>query len=109
MSPSFAQTRWDRIVECYALLEKLAPSALHTLNRALATAELHGPAEGLALLAELEPPSWLSGSYLWSAVLADLHARCGHRDAWLRYRDLALQSAPSAAVKDALQRRLGGH
>jgi RNA polymerase sigma-70 factor (ECF subfamily) len=107
LAPSLSETRWDRIVECYALLEKLAPSALHTLNRALATAELCGPAAGLAMLRELQPPSWLSGSYLWSAVLADLHGRCGDHDASLRYRDLALQSAPSAAVRDALQRRLG--
>jgi RNA polymerase sigma factor (sigma-70 family) len=107
LAPSFAETHWERIVECYALLEKLAPSALHTLNRALATAELRGPAEGLAVLRELQPPSWLSGSYLWSAVLADLHGRCGDRDASLRYRALAVQSAPSAVVKQALQRRLG--
>jgi predicted RNA polymerase sigma factor len=106
LAPSFAQTRWDRIVDCYALLERLAPSALHTLNRALATAELHGPAEGLAVLDKLEPPSWLVGSYLWSAVLADLHRRCGLRDLAQQYRDTALAAAPSPAVRDALARRI---
>src|SRR6185436_6212252 len=39
LAPSFSETRWDRIVECYVLLEQLAPSALHTLNRAVAVAE----------------------------------------------------------------------
>jgi len=106
LAPSFGETRWDRIVECYTLLERLAPSALHTLNRAVAVAEWRGPAEGLAVLEGLEPPSWLAGSYLWAAVLADLHRRCGHDDVARRYRDAALGSAPSAAVRDVLKRRL---
>jgi RNA polymerase sigma-70 factor (ECF subfamily) len=38
LAPTFAATRWERIVECYSLLERLAPSALHTLNRAVAVA-----------------------------------------------------------------------
>ena len=106
LAPSFEETRWDRIVECYALLERLAPSALHTLNRAVAVAEWRGPVAGLAIIEELEPPSWLAGSYMWMAVLADLHRRCGNGDLAQRYRDAALGSAPSVAVKDALKRRL---
>ena len=107
LAPSFAATRWDRIVECYALLERLAPSAIHTLNRAVAMAEWRGPSEGLAVLEGLQPPSWLAGSYLWAAVLADLHRRCGHDALAARYRDAAIESAPSPALKEALQRRLG--
>ncbi|HVR19239.1 MAG TPA: sigma-70 family RNA polymerase sigma factor [Polyangiaceae bacterium] len=106
LAPSFAETRWERIVECYALLEELAPSPLHTLNRAVATAEWRGPAQGLALLEGLEPPSWLAGSYLWSAVLADLHGRSGHIELASRYRDAALGAAPSQAVRVTLERRL---
>lgn len=106
LAPSFAQTRWDRIVDCYALLERLAPSALHMLNRALATAELRGPAEGLAVVAGFAPPSWLAGSYLWSAVLADLHRRCGHHELAQHHRAAALASAPSPAIRAALTRRL---
>ena len=107
LAPSFAETRWDRIVECYSLLERLAPSAIHTLNRAVAVAELRGPAQGLEVLSGLDPPSWLVGSYLWAAVLADLHRRCGHDEAAQHYRDVAIESAPSPAVKDVLRRRLG--
>ena len=105
LAPSFEETRWDRIVECYALLERLAPSALHTLNRAVAMAECRGPEEGLAILDGLEPPSWLAGSHLWAAVLADLHRRCGHDEEAQRYREAAIESAPSPAVKDLLRRR----
>jgi RNA polymerase sigma factor (sigma-70 family) len=106
LAPSFSETRWDRIVECYALLERLAPSALHTLNRAVAVAEWRGPAHGLAVIEGLEPPSWLLGSYLWSAVLADLHLRCGDVELAAQYRDAALRSAPCQAVRTTLERRL---
>jgi predicted RNA polymerase sigma factor len=108
LAPSFAATRWNRIAECYALLERAAPSALHTLNRALAVAEWRGPEDGLAILDGLEPPSWLEGSYLWAAVLADLHRRCGHDDRARRYAGAAFASAPSAAVRELLRRRLLG-
>lgn len=106
LAPSFDQTRWDRIVECYELLERVAPSALHTLNRAVAVGQWRGPAAGLAELKGLEPPSWLAGSYMWSAVLADLHRRCEHFGEARRYREVAIASAPSQVVRDLLTRRL---
>jgi RNA polymerase sigma factor (sigma-70 family) len=108
LAPSFAETRWERIVECYELLDRHGPSALHTLNRALAVAEWRGAAAGLTLLAGLEQPSWLMGSYLWSAVLADLHRRSGNHELADRYRETAIELAPSSTVKATLRRRLDG-
>ncbi len=106
LAPTFAETRWDRVADCYELLEQVAPSALHRLNRAVAVAELHGPAKGLEVLDGFLPPTWLAGSYMWVAVLADLHRRCGDAHTASGYRELACQLAPTAAVKQALQRRL---
>jgi RNA polymerase sigma factor (sigma-70 family) len=106
LARSLADTRWDRIVECYALLERLAPSALHMLNRAIAVAEWRGPSAGLAVLEGHVPPSWLTGSYLWAAVLAYLHERAGHEELARNFRDSAIDSAPSAAIKELLGRRL---
>jgi len=108
LAPSFAETRWERVAECYGLLEQMAPSALHRLNRAVAVAEWRGPAEGLGVLKGFEPPAWLVGSYMWAAVLADLHARCRHVDQATHYRAQALELAPSDAVRATLARRLGG-
>lgn len=107
LAPSFGETNWRNVVECYELLERVAPSALHRLNRAVAVAEWKGAAAGLALLEGFEPPSWLAGSYLWAAVLADLHRRCGNRPQSVRFRELAAQSAPSLAIRDLVARRLG--
>ncbi len=106
LAPSFHETRWDKVVECYALLERIAPSAIHKLNRAVAVAEWQGPAAGLAVLDGFEPPTWLAGSYIWAAVLADLHRRCGNAYTANGYRALACKAAPTPAVKDLLQRRL---
>jgi RNA polymerase sigma-70 factor (ECF subfamily) len=109
LAPTFEATRWDRIIECYVLLEQFAPSALHRLNRAVAVAESHGAAAGLAELEGFEPPTWLAGSYMWAAVLADLHRRCGHDELARRYRDAAIAAAPSPAVREVLLRRLLTH
>jgi len=106
MAASFSATRWDRIVECYELLDRMAPSVWHTLNRAVALAEWRGPGAAIALLEGLAPPSWLAGSYLWAAVLSDLHRRDGRVDLAEQYRTIALETAPSAAVRSTLERRL---
>ena len=106
LAPSLEETRWAKVVEYYSLLERVAPSALHRLNRAVAVAEWQGPGAGLAVLEGFEPPTWLVDSYLWAAVLADLHRRCGNKETAERYRDVAVKSAPTVAVKELLQRRL---
>ncbi len=71
-APSFADTRWNEIAALYAMLERIDPSPLHTLNRAVAVAEADGPGAGLAVLDGVVPPAWLDGHYLWDAVLAEL-------------------------------------
>lgn len=106
LAPSFHETRWDRVVECYGLLEQVAPSAIHKLNRAVAVAEWRGAAEGLAILEGFEPPTWLSGSYMWSAVLSDLHRRCGNVDTANYYREISCEAAPTSAIETLLRRRL---
>jgi len=106
LAPSFGETRWDRIAECYELLERTASAPIHRLNRAIAVAEWQGPAAGLAVLRGFEPPAWLAASYLWAAVLADLHGRCGNDQAAERYRDDAFDAAPTPAVEKLLRRRL---
>jgi RNA polymerase sigma factor (sigma-70 family) len=106
LAPTFAETRWDRIVGCYELLERTAPSALHRLNRAVALAEWQGPLAALELLGESAPPTWLASSHLWAAVLGDLHRRAGETALAERHIAVAIASAPSATVRAALERRL---
>lgn len=103
---SFAETSWGEIAELHGVLERIDPSPIHTLNRAVAVAEAQGPAAGLALVRRVVPPAWLDGHYLWDAVLADLCHRSGDAAAAERHRNQALAAAPSAAVRRLLERRL---
>jgi predicted RNA polymerase sigma factor len=61
----------------------------------------------LAVLQGLAPPGWLAGSYLWEAVLSDLHRRAAHLEASRAHAGRALALAPSDAVRALLRRRLG--
>ncbi len=108
LAPSFQETRWDRIVECYELLEQIAASPIHQLNRAVAMAEWQGPASGLAILQGFEPSTWLAKSFQSAAVFADLHRRCGNTEKAKCYRDKAINLAPSLPVKELVMRRLDG-
>jgi RNA polymerase sigma factor (sigma-70 family) len=105
-APSFAETRWNEIADLYATLERIDPSPIHTLNRAVAVAQGQGPQAGLAVLDGVVPPPWLDGHYLWDAVLADLHNHAGHESTAEKHRERALATAPTDAMRRLMQRRL---
>jgi RNA polymerase sigma-70 factor (ECF subfamily) len=105
-APSFAQTRWSEIADLYAMLDRIAPSPLNAMNRAVAIAEWQGPEAGLALMEAIEPPPWLLGYHLWDAVLGELHRRAGHTDEARHYTERALALAPTNAERELLRRRL---
>jgi len=90
----------------YELWEKLEPSPLLTLNRAIALSESKGPAEALALLTALTPPSWLSRYYLWDATLSELSRRAGHFDDAIRWGRAAMAGAPTTAERAIFARRV---
>jgi RNA polymerase sigma-70 factor (ECF subfamily) len=106
LAPSYAVTNWAEIVRLYQVLERIAPSPLNVLNRAIALAEWQGPDAGLAALEGFEAPSWLLGYYLWDATLGELHRRRGDRDRALTHTQRALAAAPTNAEKILLERRL---
>ncbi|PCH62339.1 MAG: RNA polymerase subunit sigma-70 [SAR86 cluster bacterium] len=106
LASSFEHTRWHEIVRNYELLEQVAPSAIHRLNRAVALAQWQGPRVALHMLEVFEAPTWLLNSYQWNAVLADLHGRCGNEVAVRPYREAALKLAPTEALRSLLRQRL---
>jgi RNA polymerase sigma factor (sigma-70 family) len=106
LAPSYAETNWAEIVRLYEVLERIAPSPLNVLNRAIALAEWKGPDAGLAAIKAIEPPSWLLGYYLWDATLGELHRRRGDRSRALAHTTRALAAAPTNPEKALLERRL---
>jgi RNA polymerase sigma factor (sigma-70 family) len=106
LSPSYAETNWEEIVRLYEVLERVAPSPLNVLNRAIALAEWKGADAGLAALEGFEAPSWLVDYYLWDATLGELYRRCGDRDRARVHTQRALAAAPTNPEKALLERRL---
>ncbi len=105
-APSFADTDWRRIAELYSLLERIAPSPLHSLNRSVADAYLHGPQAGLERLAAVPPGSVPAGYPGWYAVMGEFHFRLGRHSAAERAWREALRLTTARADREFLSRRL---
>jgi len=76
VAPSFASTDWHAILTLYDQLHALTPTPVVALNRAVALAEVRGPAAGLAAVDDLHS-SGLDSYYLFHATRADLLRRLG--------------------------------
>lgn len=90
-------TDWPQILVLYGLLEQVAPNPMVTLNRAVAVAMVHGPAAGLALLADLESDRRMARHHRLLSTRAHLLELLGEHDgAADAYRDAARRttSAP---------------
>lgn len=66
------ETDWDRIVELYTELAKIAPSPIVDLNRAVAVSMHSGPQAGLQLLEQLDSDDALNSYHLLPAVRGDM-------------------------------------
>jgi RNA polymerase sigma-70 factor (ECF subfamily) len=98
---SAGQTSWRQIVALYDQLTALSPTPVVALNRAIAVAELDGPAVALAEVDALD----LDGYHLYHATRADLLRRLGRRaDAEAAY-DQAIALAGNAAERAFLTAR----
>jgi RNA polymerase sigma-70 factor (ECF subfamily) len=79
VAPSFDSTDWHAILTLYDQLYALTPTPVVALNRAVALAEVRGPAAGLIAVDDLRS-SGLDSYYLFHAARADLLRRL-RRDA----------------------------
>jgi RNA polymerase sigma factor (sigma-70 family) len=84
------QTDWPQIVGLYALLERVAPNPMITLNRAVAVAMVKGPRAGLELLGTIEDDERIARGHRLEAVRAHLLELAGeHVVAAAAYRRAA--------------------
>jgi RNA polymerase sigma factor (sigma-70 family) len=67
-APSAAATDWRQIAALYELLERVAPTPVVALNRAVAVAMARGPRAGLEIVAELEAAGGLGDNHRLAAV-----------------------------------------
>jgi RNA polymerase sigma-70 factor (ECF subfamily) len=97
-------TDWAQILALYDQLLAGTPTPVVALNRAVAVAEVHGPAVALALVDELD----LDGYHVLHAVRADLLRRLGRTAEAADAYDAAIARAGNAAERAFLRhRRLG--
>jgi RNA polymerase sigma-70 factor, ECF subfamily len=99
-----ADTDWRRIADLYGLVARLNPSPVVELNRAVAVAEVDGPAAGLALVDQLRDD--LVGYHLLPATRADLLRRMNRPDEAKAAYEEALELAPTDVERRFLTRRI---
>ena len=99
-----AATDWPQVLALYDQLLAFVPTPVVALNRAVALAEVHGPAVALAAVDELDIP----GYHLLPATRADLLARLGRvdeaRDAYDEAVTLAGNDTERAFLQDRRSR-----
>ncbi|HSK98085.1 MAG TPA: sigma-70 family RNA polymerase sigma factor [Euzebyales bacterium] len=71
-APIAEETDWPQILALYAVLERISPGPVVTLNRAVALAMVHGPRAGLALLGTLDGDDRMARSHRLDAVRGHL-------------------------------------
>ncbi|MRG60257.1 RNA polymerase sigma factor [Agromyces sp. CFH 90414] len=104
-APDASDTDWTQVVALYDQLVRLDPSPIVSLNRAIAVAEVDGPAVGLALVDALAHDPALAGYHAFHATQAELLRRLERpteaRDAY----DRAIALAGNTAEVGYLSRR----
>ena len=99
-------TDWRQIVALYDRLHTLQPTAIVSLNRAVAVAMAEGPEQGLALIDRIVASGELHDYHLLPATRAELLRRSGlNREAAESYRR-ALTLVTNDAERRFLERRL---
>jgi RNA polymerase sigma factor (sigma-70 family) len=89
-APRAEDTDWPQILAFYGLLERMSNNPMVSLNHAIATAMVQGPAAGLTLLDAIEARGELTEHHRLPAVRAHLLEMAGDRDAALEnYRTAA--------------------
>jgi RNA polymerase sigma-70 factor (ECF subfamily) len=100
-APTAAATDWRQILQLYDQLLTFDPGPVVELNRAVAVAELDGPAAALAIVDALP----LDAYRLFHAVRAELLRRLGRSADAVAAYERAEAMAENAAERDFLRRR----
>ena len=99
-------TDWPQIVRLYDVLERLQPSPIVSLNRAVAVAMVNGPRSGLAIIDALASKGELKNYHILHAARAELLRRSGSREEAAKSYARALELVANDSERRYLQRRL---
>jgi RNA polymerase sigma-70 factor, ECF subfamily len=99
-------TDWPQIIRLYDMLERVQPSPVVSLNRAVAVAMVDGPQSALGLIDELAARGDLDGYHLLHAARADLLRRLGSPAEAAESYARALSLVTNDSERRFLERRL---
>jgi RNA polymerase sigma-70 factor, ECF subfamily len=99
-------TDWPQIVRLYDVLERLQPSPIVSLNRAVAVAMVDGPRAGLAIVGKLAANGELENYHIFHSARAELLRRSGSREDAAKSYSRALALVTNDSERRYLQRRL---
>ncbi len=99
-------TDWPQIVRLYGVLERLRPSPIVSLNRAVAVAMVEGPRPALKLIDRLAATGQLDSYHLLHAARADLLRRIGSAAEAAASYQRALALVSNESERRFLERRL---
>lgn len=105
-APSPEETDWLQIVHLYEFLERLQPSPVVLLNRAVAVAMVEGPQSALAIIDAPAATNDLDSYHLLHAVRADLLRRIGLSTRAAESYKRALALVTNDSERRFLERRL---
>ncbi|WP_255662041.1 RNA polymerase sigma factor [Nocardia spumae] len=106
VAPSVNDTDWPRVVDLYEALNRLAPSPVVELNRAVAVAMARGPAAGLEIVDRLRAGGALPNSQLLPTVRGELLARMGRAGEARAEWERALELCGNEGERSVLRRKL---
>ncbi|MEU6741928.1 RNA polymerase sigma factor [Streptosporangium sandarakinum] len=102
-----AETDWRQIHALYLILGRIAPNPMVTLNRAIALAEIEGPAAGLDLLSTLDGDERMAGHHRLLSVRAHLLEKTGDTAGAYEHYRRAAKATASIAEQRYLESRAG--
>jgi predicted RNA polymerase sigma factor len=95
-------TDWPQILALYELLQRMTDNPMVLLNRAIAAAMVHGPQEGLKLLAALDTDPRLQNHHRLAAVRAHLYEKSGNTAAAIAHFRTAAARTSSSVERNYL-------
>jgi RNA polymerase sigma factor (sigma-70 family) len=102
----YESTDWRQILSMYDRLIELDDSAVIALNRAVAVAQVHGPAAGIEAVKSIRNRASLESYYLQYAVLAEFEMELKNFEAAANHLRKALKLTDLKSEHSFLSRRL---
>jgi RNA polymerase sigma-70 factor (ECF subfamily) len=105
-APSYAETKWEKILQLYNWLEQVRPDAIVRLNKLIVFSEVHGVKAALEEIQPLLNDPLLQQYYLLYVTIGDWYDQLGNKEEAIRYLSKAVDLAQSPVANNFLNRKI---